>query len=246
LLDVNESLPPTPMTNKRYDQNDDGTPKTIEDLLKENKKLRELLQSAIPNLPPVPDNESLSQIKNFQIEVQSLNSQIKAISQEMLVMKLKHEENIKALECTHLNALEARAVLEKKKIESEMIKLSKEIVQLKEAIKKEQRDAEASIQIILESGASQVMSLQETHDLKAAFQRGLASADREMKRIQEEVSSLQEEKRRIEIESQESIRLVVESGAAQVFSLQEELSKSQATVEAVTRLARGLLRPTAP
>lgn len=246
LLDVNESLPPTPITKKRHSLNDDGTPKTVEDLLMENEKLRALLQSTIPNLPPVPDNESLSQIKNFQIEVQSLNLQIKAISQEMLAMKLKHEENITALECTHLNALEARAALEKKKTESEIMKLNKEIVQLKEAIKKEQRDAEASIQIILESGASQVMSLQETHDLKAAFQRGLSSADREIKRLQEEVSTLQEEKRRIEIESQESIRLVVESGAAQVFSLQEELSKSQTTVEAVTRLARGLLRPTAP
>lgn len=246
LLDVNESLPPTPITKKRSSLNDDGTPKTVEDLLMENEKLRALLQSTIPNLPPVPDNESLSQIKNFQIEVQSLNLQIKAISQEMLAMKLKHEENITALECTHLNALEARAALEKKKTESEIMKLNKEIVQLKEAIKKEQRDAEASIQIILESGASQVMSLQETHDLKAAFQRGLSSADREIKRLQEEVSTLQEEKRRIEIESQESIRLVVESGAAQVFSLQEELSKSQTTVEAVTRLARGLLRPTAP
>ena len=245
MLDVNESLPPTPITKTRYDLNDDGTPKTIQELLKENEKLRALLQSAIPNLPPVPDNESLSQIKNFQIEVKSFNSQIKAISQEMLAMKLKHEEAIKALECVHMDALDARVAIERKKMDSEVIKLSKEISQLKEAIKKEQRDAEASIQIILESGASQVMSLQEAHDLKAAYERGLTSADREINRLQEEVSSLREDKRRLETESQESIRLVVESGAAQVFSLQEELSKSQATVEAVTRLARGLLRPTA-
>ena len=170
--------------------------------------------------------------------------QIKAISQEMLAMKLKHKEAIKQIEDKHLDALEVRATQEKKKMEADISKLNREIVQLKEEIKKEQRDAEASIQIILESGASQVMSLQETHDLQAAYHRGQAAADLQMRKLREEIAVLHEEKRRMEAESQESIRLLVESGSAQVFALQEELTKSQTAVEAVTRLARGLLRPT--
>ena len=62
-------------------------------------------------------------------------------------------------------------------------------------------------------------------------------------KLEKEIENLKELNRKCEIDSMESIQVVIESGAAQVFGLQEALAKSEATVEAVTRLARGLLRP---
>jgi predicted DNA-binding ArsR family transcriptional regulator len=143
----------------------------------------------------------------------------------------------------HKDHLEARALEERKKLGVQIHRLENEIVSLKEAIKREQREAEASIQVILESGASQVTNLQEAHDLKAAFLRGQSTAEKQIASLREELLSMQKDKIRVEEETQESIRTIIESGAAQIFALQEELNKSQAAVEAVTRLARGLLRP---
>jgi hypothetical protein len=66
LLDIHDNLPATPRPSWR-EMPDLGSPQNMQDLIRENEKLKELLQSSMSNLPPVPDNESISQIKKFQV-----------------------------------------------------------------------------------------------------------------------------------------------------------------------------------
>jgi type II secretory pathway component HofQ len=216
---------------------------TKNELLKENQKLRELLKKTIPDLPHVPDSESIGKIRKYYNEVQSLNAQLKSITQEMLAIRAKHGEEILSIIKKQEINTELKVQEEKEKAIKEISNLKNEIFQLKEIINREKMDAEMCIQLLLESGANQVSRLQEEHDLSEAFQRGRISMEPLINKLEKEIEDLKELNRKCEIDSMESIQVVIESGAAQVFGLQEALAKSEATVEAVTRLARGLLRP---
>ena len=138
----------------KYNNFDDNVNKiylktlTKNELLKENQKLRELLKKTIPDLPHVPDSESIGKIRKYYNEVQSLNAQLKTITQEMLAIRAKHgDEIVSIIKKQEINT-ELKVQEEKDKAIKEISNLKNEIFQLKEIINREKMDAEKSIQVL--------------------------------------------------------------------------------------------------
>ena len=61
-------------------------------------------------------------------------------------------------------------------------------------------------------------------------------------RLNRELNILRQEKKQTSAQAEESIQLIMESSSSQIFSLQEALDRSHASVESLTRFVRELLR----
>ncbi len=187
--------------------------KNNNELRRENEKLRRLLEESINDLPPVPTQESILAQKKHEKEIQSLNLCIKNAGKE-----------------------------EREKAEVEIRTLKAEIRSLKETMREEKIKAEFAIDELLESAAQQVLALQESHDLRAAEEKGRMAMQEEMDVLRGELNALRQEKKQTSSQAEESIQLIMESSSSQIFNLQEALDRSQGSVEALTRFVRELLR----
>ena len=183
------------------------------ELRRENEKLRRLLEESINDLPPVPSQESVLVQKRHEKEIQSLNLCIKNAGKE-----------------------------EREKAEVEIRALKAEIRNLKETMREEKIKAEFAIDELLESAAKQVLALQESHDLRAAEEKGRMAMQEDMESLRSELNALRLEKKQTSSQAEESIQMIMESSSSQIFSLQEALDRSQGSVEALTRFVRELLR----
>ena len=216
--------------------------KTRDILIQENERLKKLLEESISNLPPVPTQESIIHQRRYQQEIQSLNLQIQRMSEEMKVLDMENKERISAIETLHSKELEKRVAEERTKAAAEIDGLCQEIQYLKDTMRAEKVKAEFAVDELLESAANQVMELQDMHDLKAAEEKGRLSVQGELIVLREEVSALRAQNKKIAMDAEDSIRVLMESSAKQIFTLQENLDKSQTSIEAVTRFCRELLR----